>query len=379
MATMAENVIAAGSKTHPLMLEKGMYDSWKTQILLYIRGKENGEMLINSIENGPYQILPEITIKADDGVTDIKLDIYTLINHYQTTKEIWDRVKELIKGTEMTKQECASMLYDEFDKFTSEPEESIHSYYLRFAKLINDMNMIPMSMPNMQINTKFVNHLQPEWSRFVTAAKQARDLYVVNFDQFSAYSSRFSPMNNQLRTSSNPRTQATIQNDQVLVQNVQGRQFQRYAGNAERVKLHEQGGEGHIGKQCTAKKRVKDAERLEENDDGDDLQLYTTSNFKADHVDAYDSDCDDQATINAIFMASLSSIGPLNDDIVTLTYDSNTLSEVTHYDTYHDDDMLNSDVQKTKYNEHFVSHDDSYVELTSNSNVISYTEYMVTI
>ncbi|GKA73695.1 hypothetical protein Tco_0779997, partial [Tanacetum coccineum] len=64
----------------------------------------------------------------------------------------------------MTKQERESMLYDEFDKFTSELGESIHSYYLRFAKLINDMNMIPMSMTPMQINTKFVNHLQPEWS-----------------------------------------------------------------------------------------------------------------------------------------------------------------------------------------------------------------------
>ncbi|GJY82375.1 hypothetical protein Tco_0495751 [Tanacetum coccineum] len=68
MATMAENIIAAGFETRPLMLEKGMYDSWKTRILLYIRGKEKGEMLINSIENGPYQILPEITIKADDGI-----------------------------------------------------------------------------------------------------------------------------------------------------------------------------------------------------------------------------------------------------------------------------------------------------------------------
>ncbi|GKC01943.1 hypothetical protein Tco_0993553 [Tanacetum coccineum] len=37
----------------------------------------------------------------------------------------------------------------------------------------------------------------------------------------SAYSSRFHPTNNQLRTLSNPRTQATIQNGQVTVQNVQ--------------------------------------------------------------------------------------------------------------------------------------------------------------
>ncbi|GKB02760.1 hypothetical protein Tco_0830849, partial [Tanacetum coccineum] len=29
----------------------------------------------------------------------LPVDIYTLFNHYQTTKEIWDRVKELIEGT----------------------------------------------------------------------------------------------------------------------------------------------------------------------------------------------------------------------------------------------------------------------------------------
>ncbi|GJY69549.1 hypothetical protein Tco_0472531 [Tanacetum coccineum] len=117
---------------------------------------------------------------------------------------------------------------------------------------------------------------------------------------------------------------------------------------------------------------------MEENDDCDDLQLQTTSNFKADHVDAYDSDCDDQATASAIFMTSLSSVGLLNDDIVIPTYDSNTLSEVPYYDTYHDD-VLNSAIQETKYNEHSVSHDDSYAELMSENNVIFYVEYMVTI
>nr|GEU39075.1 RNA-directed DNA polymerase, eukaryota [Tanacetum cinerariifolium] len=54
-----------------------------------------------------------------------------------------------------------------------------------------------------------------------------------SYDIFSSvYHSKFPPTNNQLRTSSNPRTQATIQNGQVLVQNVQGTQSQSYAGNA---------------------------------------------------------------------------------------------------------------------------------------------------
>ncbi|GKF13906.1 hypothetical protein Tco_0055368, partial [Tanacetum coccineum] len=38
--------------------------------------------------------------------------------------------------------ERESKLYDEFDMFTLVPREIIHSYYLRFAQLINDVHTI---------------------------------------------------------------------------------------------------------------------------------------------------------------------------------------------------------------------------------------------
>ncbi|GJV84751.1 hypothetical protein Tco_1524649 [Tanacetum coccineum] len=44
-------------------------------------------------------------------------------------------------------------------------------------------------------------------------------------------SSRFTTTNNQFRTSSNLRNQATIQDGRVTVQQVQGRQGQSYSGN----------------------------------------------------------------------------------------------------------------------------------------------------
>nr|GFA71299.1 hypothetical protein [Tanacetum cinerariifolium] len=53
---------------------------------------------------------------------------------------------------------------------------------------------------------------------------------------------------------------------------------------------------------------------LEETDDCEDLQLQATTNFKAYHVDAYDSDYDDEATTNEIFMENLSPDGSLHDD-----------------------------------------------------------------
>ncbi|GJX75979.1 hypothetical protein Tco_0322790 [Tanacetum coccineum] len=51
MATIEENITAADSINRPAMLEKGMYDSWKTRIILYIRVKENGEMLLVEYEH----------------------------------------------------------------------------------------------------------------------------------------------------------------------------------------------------------------------------------------------------------------------------------------------------------------------------------------
>ncbi|GJX42960.1 hypothetical protein Tco_0259636 [Tanacetum coccineum] len=133
---MTKNVIVAGAETRPPMLEKGMYYTWKTRIMLYIEGKENGEMLIDSINKCPFQLKKDITIPATEGTSEYKheqrledltpkqklrkscdikatniillglsLDIYTLVNHHKTTKEIWDRVKELMEATELTKQE----------------------------------------------------------------------------------------------------------------------------------------------------------------------------------------------------------------------------------------------------------------------------------
>nr|GFB99284.1 retrovirus-related Pol polyprotein from transposon TNT 1-94 [Tanacetum cinerariifolium] len=111
---------------------------------------------------------------ADIRATNILLqglpkDIYTLINHYIDTKDIWDNVKILLKGSELTKEDRESQMYDDFEHFQQFKGESIHDYYVRFAKLINDMRNIKMTMSKLQLNSKFVNNMLPEWGRFVTA------------------------------------------------------------------------------------------------------------------------------------------------------------------------------------------------------------------
>nr|GEV45961.1 putative zinc finger, CCHC-type [Tanacetum cinerariifolium] len=52
MTTLAEFMIIAGADNCPLMLEKSLYDSWKSRMELYIENQENGRMILNSVQNG---------------------------------------------------------------------------------------------------------------------------------------------------------------------------------------------------------------------------------------------------------------------------------------------------------------------------------------
>ncbi|GJT31782.1 putative reverse transcriptase domain-containing protein [Tanacetum coccineum] len=133
--TLAEYMILFGAENHPRMLDKDLYDSWKSRMELYMQNKEHGRMILELVENGPL-IWPTID---ENEATNIILqglpaNIYSLVNHHRVAKDLWERVQLL-----------------------------------------------------MQVNTKLLNSLPPEWSKFVTDVKIVKDLHTTNFDQLHAY------------------------------------------------------------------------------------------------------------------------------------------------------------------------------------------------
>ncbi|GJR03608.1 hypothetical protein Tco_0526592 [Tanacetum coccineum] len=143
--------------------------------------------------------------------------------------------------------------------------------------------------------------------------------------------SRFPSTNNQLRTSSNPRNQATIQDGKVTVQQVQGRQGQSFAGTGNKGNGTSSGGNN------VADPRVADGQATQ-------TTIPHNVAFQTDDLNAYDSDY--------------------------------ILSEVPQHDTYRNDDMINQSVKETQYFEQSLI---DYVpdnEITSDSNIISYEQYL---
>ncbi|GJX73795.1 retrovirus-related pol polyprotein from transposon TNT 1-94 [Tanacetum coccineum] len=136
----------------PPMLEKDMYDSWKSRMELYMLNRQNANQpLIQALQ-------ADCDIKATNIILQgLPPEVYAL------------------KG------------------------ESLREFYLRFSLLLNDMNIYNMKLEQFQVNTKFFNTLPPEWRKFMTDVKLVRDLHKMNIDQLHAYLGQHEFHANKLR------------------------------------------------------------------------------------------------------------------------------------------------------------------------------------
>nr|GEZ19311.1 hypothetical protein [Tanacetum cinerariifolium] len=207
-----QDIYAAGFENRPPRLNKENYVPWSSRLLRYAKSRPNGKLIHNSIINGPYVrrmilepgdsnrevpvnetfhlqtddqlIKKELKhIEADDQAIQTILlglpeDIYVAVDSCETT-----RFQQMMKGSNIGIQEKNAKLFNEWKRFTSTDEESIESYYHRFLKLINDLKRYKRFPKKIASNLKFLNNLQPEWSRHVTIVHQTKDLHTANYTQ----------------------------------------------------------------------------------------------------------------------------------------------------------------------------------------------------
>ncbi|GJU30933.1 retrovirus-related pol polyprotein from transposon TNT 1-94 [Tanacetum coccineum] len=484
MTTLADKANLLGADNRPPMLEKDMYDSWKSIMELYTLNRQNGRMILESIKSGPL-IWPSI---MKNRVTRpkkyFKLSAMEALQVDCDIKAINIILQGLPPEVYALERECK--LYDEFDKFAYKKGESLREFYLRVSLLLNDMDIYNMKLEQFQVNIMFLNTLPPEWSKFVTDVKLSSQYgspyqsqqysthqsstplsitypsndyqssihyniyspsssipqleYPPSVDQQSKFSqqesglivpvfqkgddpidainymmsfltdvvtSHYPTTNNQLRNSSTPRQQATINNGRVTLQPIQGRQTSVAAGTLRTYTPGASGnnsrkqrtvigynckGEGHMSKQCTKPKRKRDdswfkdkvllvqaqasGQIFHEEElafladprilEGQDTQTVITDNaaYQAHDLDAYDSDCDKLNTTKVSIMANLSHYG------------SNALFEVHNHDNVNND-MTNQVVQAMPSFEQSNVMNHSETEITSDTNIIPYSQYLI--
>nr|GEX06745.1 hypothetical protein [Tanacetum cinerariifolium] len=239
----------AGSESRPPMLNKENYVPWSSRLLRYAKSRPNGNLIHNSILNGPY--VKRMIPKPGD-----------------VNREL--RVQQMMKGSDIGIQEKKAKLFNEWEMFTSNEGESIKSYYDRFLKLMNDLKRNKHFQEKIASNLKFLNNLQLEWSRHVTIVHQTKDLHtadytqlydILKYNQMENYSQQLmlnpediidpttvinmalalmakafklnysTPTNNNQRISSNPRNRQIAQPGYNDVQNIRNQVIQNAVQN----------------------------------------------------------------------------------------------------------------------------------------------------
>ncbi|GJW42221.1 hypothetical protein Tco_0071020, partial [Tanacetum coccineum] len=166
---------------------------------LYLKGKKNGKMMLESIENGPL-VYP--TIENNGTIRPKK---YAELSEQEKLQDVvMFKQQTLFFKVFLWMCMPLSTIVRRIKKFRIESScsckgESLHEYYLCFTQLINDMHTIGMTMQQVQVNIKFLNALQPEWSKYITDVKLAKNMYNTNFDQLYAYLSQHKAHENEVR------------------------------------------------------------------------------------------------------------------------------------------------------------------------------------
>nr|GFA04021.1 hypothetical protein [Tanacetum cinerariifolium] len=430
---------------------------------LYCRGKENGVNILKSIDEGPYKMgtFRETLVESTEGTPQfgperprvysdlnskekdrynvdiwainillqgLPKDIYTLINHYTNAKDIWDNVKMLLEGSELTKEDREAQLYDDFKHFRQHKGESIHEYYVRYVtavklnKGLRDSNydQLYAYLKQHETHAKENKMILERFSQ-PTVDPLALLSNVSNPQHYSPSSSASSSTQvpPPLAESSSP-AEDLIENLTntlaLLTQNAAGyggapnRVRNDNQGQARTVKCYNCNGTWHITRNCTLPKRTQNSEyfkdkmllmQAQENgvaldaeqllflpggqdnvfdDDVDeqpvqDLALNVNNVFQANDCDAFDSNVDEAPIAQTMFMANLSSAYPITDEAGP-SYDSDILSEVPDYEHYlnaacvhHEGHVTHNNIQL----DHFV---DSHADYTSNSHMIPYDHYV---
>nr|GEY16465.1 hypothetical protein [Tanacetum cinerariifolium] len=99
-------------------------------------------------------------------------DIYNLVDACQNAKDVWDKTRMLMYGSDFTKHVIHSRLVNEFNKFAAKEGESLESVYERLTTLMNVIDRNAVRPIQVSVNTKFLNSLQLEWSKYFIMIRQ---------------------------------------------------------------------------------------------------------------------------------------------------------------------------------------------------------------
>ena len=86
---------------------------------------------------------------------------------YATAKELFEAIVERFGGNEATKKTQKTILRQNYENFTAASNESLDHVFSRLQKIISQLVVLKVTIPQEELNMKFLNSLPAEWQTYV--------------------------------------------------------------------------------------------------------------------------------------------------------------------------------------------------------------------
>ncbi|GJZ60508.1 retrovirus-related pol polyprotein from transposon TNT 1-94 [Tanacetum coccineum] len=306
MTTLVDKSLLSRGDNKPPMLEKHLYDSWKSRMELCMLNRPHGRMILASVEKGPLvwssitedgvtrlkeyvELTPAEAIQADCDIKAINIiskafqlesialmvkdlhyyQLFAQLHAYCNNKErhanevrlMHERNSDplaLVASHQLTQPAYQSHLHTHPKSLSQLHVSPYQSSQFYQSTVYHNVYSPQPSIPQLEYAPTAYQQQQPEFSQpdsgLVVPVFQKGDDPIDAINHMMSFltavvTSRYPTTNNQLRTSSNPRQQATIYDGKVTVQPVQGRQTTYDAGTTRKYTPGASG--SNTGKQRT--------------------------------------------------------------------------------------------------------------------------------
>ncbi|KAI3734324.1 hypothetical protein L6452_13790 [Arctium lappa] len=192
-----ELMMSLGTDTRPpVLINENEYSQWRDRFINFLERQQNGDYMVHALTNPPFErpvkIIPATAnteqftilkpvdeyneeeslkyngerIAKSNLIIALPNHIYNRVDCYKNNlKLMWTHLEKIMLGSVVATQLRKTRYMNSFEEFKAKSGEDLKTVFDRFCAVINDLYKISVEKSPLETNLKFLNALQPEWTK----------------------------------------------------------------------------------------------------------------------------------------------------------------------------------------------------------------------
>ncbi|XP_058756890.1 uncharacterized protein LOC131630115 [Vicia villosa] len=174
----------------------GFYEHWEKLMENFLRAKEYWTLIVKGLDTVPEGTQPketQMTVIEEQQLKDMKIKNYlyqaidreiveTILND-DTSKQIWDSMKQKFKGSTRVKKAQLQTLKSEFEILKMKEGESVNAYFGKTLSIAKQMKACGKTIQERDIKGKILRSLVPKFNYVVCSIEEFNNVDTVTVDE----------------------------------------------------------------------------------------------------------------------------------------------------------------------------------------------------